>query len=78
MGWNDKPTEAQLNTVFRWLNWETPIPTDKARKAAEWLRENATRGEVITEMQRMKKLKDSKKLCLDNCFDSRTWEGFDK
>lgn len=78
MAWSDEPTEAQLNAIFRWLNWETPLPTDKARRAADWLRDNATRRDVSEEMQRMKKLKDRKNLSIDTCFEGEIWENFDK
>lgn len=77
MAWSDEPTKAQLDRIYYWLNWETRIATEKAKEAANWLGENATRKEVSDEMQRLKRLKDKKTLSLDNCFDSPIWEGFE-
>lgn len=74
MSWNDKPSDAQLGVVFNWLRWE--MPTVEASDAVKWLEGHATKKEVSLEMNRLKKLKDSRKINHDSCFNSAIWEGY--
>ena len=76
MAWSDEPTYSQINTIGRWLDFNTRLSPDKVREACKWLEEHATRVDAGKEMQRLKKLKDSHNLCSENCFDSEIWEGF--
>lgn len=74
MAWKDKPSEAQLGTIFSWYRWV--LPTDTARKACMYLENNATKGQVSAEMRRIKPLKDKRLLNETNCFDSLLWKEF--
>lgn len=75
MAWTDKPTEAQIGTLFQWLKWQ--MTDDQARKAVYWLADNANRREVSDEMGRLKELKDKRLLDRNKCFESDIWEGFE-
>lgn len=75
MAWTDKPTEAQLGTIYGWIRWN--MTNTMAQEAVAWLGENADRKAVSDEMQRLKKLKDSRQLNKTNCFESEVWEGFE-
>ena len=74
MVWSDDPTEPQINAVYRWLSWN--MPTQEAREAANWLRDNSTRREVSTEMSRLKKLYDRRLLNKETAFESDIWEEY--
>lgn len=73
----NKPSRAQAERIYQWLNWEARLPTELAQKAAKWVEENATKKQVIYEMQRMYQLKEKKNLNIDTCFNSSVWEGFE-
>ena len=75
MSWSDKPTEAQLGTIFSWIRWE--VSNEQARKAMAWLENNADRRAVSAEMVRLKALKDKRLLSDAKCFQSEIWEGFE-
>ena len=74
MAWNDKPTDAQLGIIFKWIRWE--MPTAEASNAVNWLEKNATRKQVSEEMNRLKELKDTKKINRASCFDSEIWANY--
>lgn len=74
MAWSDEPTYAQVETVFRWIEWH--MPTEEARQAVNWLKEHATRKEVSDEIKRLHDLSYNHKLDKDGCFDSSVWEGY--
>ena len=48
MAWSDEPTYAQIETVYRWIEWH--MPTQLASDAVHWLKEHATRKEVSDEI----------------------------
>lgn len=75
MAWTDKPSEAQLGTIYSWIRWE--MTNEQAQKAVAWLGNNANRKTASDEMQRLKKLKDNRKLNKAKCFESDIWEGFE-
>lgn len=70
-----KPTYNQLNCIYGWLKWK--MPNAKAVAAAKHLERTASKLEVSQEMNRLKKLKDTRRLDEDTAFDSEIWEGFD-
>ena len=74
MAWSDEPTYAQIETVYRWIQWH--MPNQKASDATKWLKEHATRKEVADEIKRLHDLYHSHKLSKDNCFDSEVWGGY--
>ena len=74
MAWSDEPTDAQLNTIYRWFKWN--MSTAEAIRAVNWLGEHATRREVSYEMQRIKRFYDTHSLG-PQVFDGDIWEGFD-
>ena len=59
MAWEDKPTYSQLNTICRWLNYETKFPTRDLQRVDKYLQTHATRGQLRSEMTRLKYLKDN-------------------
>jgi hypothetical protein len=74
MTWGDKPTEAQINCIYRWLSWR--MPNSEAADAAKWLQNNCNRKEVAKEMGRMKKLYDSHKLTRETAYESDVWSDY--
>lgn len=74
MAWSDEPTEVQIGLLYSWLHWE--MDNEKAKAAAEYAQETATRKEVSTELSRLKDLKIKRLLNAKNCFESEMWEGF--
>lgn len=74
MAWSDEPTDAQITTLFRWIEWH--MSSEEASYAVKWLKQHATRKEVSDEMSRIKKLYDGHKLCKDECFKSSVWEDY--
>lgn len=74
MAWQDKPTEAQLNTLFHWIRWE--MPSAEASEAIKWLEENTTRKQVSDEMNRIHDLKEARKLNREECFKGEIWSGY--
>lgn len=75
MAWSDEPTDAQLTTLFNWIEWH--LPTKEASYAVKWLKQHATRKEVSDEMSRVRKLYYEHKLNKDECFNSSVWEGYE-
>lgn len=71
-----KPTYNQTNCIYKWLSWK--MPTAKAMAAANYLERTASRMEVSQEMNRLKKLKDARRLDEETAFSSKIWEGFDE
>lgn len=74
MALNDKPTDNQIELLFRWFNWHMSRP--KACHALDWLQENATRGDVSKEISRVHDLYHRHALTVENCFDSPIWDGY--
>ena len=74
MAWSDEPTYAQIETVFRWIEWHMPTPD--ARDAVKWLKEHATRKEVSNEIKRLHDLQYDHKLSRAECFNSTVWEDY--
>ena len=74
MAWDNRPTEAQIGTLFSWIRWE--MPNAQASMAVKWLQNNATRREVSAEMARIKALKDKRALNAENCFEGAIWNNY--
>ena len=74
MAWSDQPTEAQLNLIFHWFQWN--MTNNEASAATNYLKDHATRKEVSNEIQRLKELKDKRKLSEEKCFDSTIWKDY--
>ena len=74
MAWSDEPTYAQIQTVYRWIEWH--MPTQEARNATHWLKEHATRKEVSDEIKRLHDLYYGHKLNKAECFNASVWEGY--
>ncbi|MBQ3474456.1 hypothetical protein IJH24_03495 [Candidatus Saccharibacteria bacterium] len=74
MSWQDKPTKAQINVLWRWFKWK--MPTAEARDALTWLEENATKRQVFDEIGRVKKMYDTEKLTREDCFSGSIWQGY--
>ena len=72
MTWTDEPSDAQITALYSWMRWD--LPTEVARSAVNWLRDNATRKEVSSEMTRIRGLHYSRKLNQDTAFSSEVWE----
>lgn len=77
MAWTDKPTDKQLNAVYRFLAWNAGVPDIKAKDATDWLEENADRKQVSDELTRLRDLCIDKELKLNNCFSSEIWESYE-
>lgn len=75
VAWTDKPTEAQIGLVYKYIRWH--MPNDMASKAASWLENNADRRVVSKEIKRLKELRDKRLLDRNKCFESDIWEGFE-
>ena len=69
-----EPTYNQIETLYRWFEWRMPTP--KARAAMQFLKANATRAEVSSEIKRVGDLWHSRKLDEELCFSSPIWEKF--
>lgn len=74
MSWLDKPTDAQINTLWRWFQWE--MPRAEAKDALDWLKQNATRKQVSEEMTRVRNLLHDKKLNREQCFSGEIWADY--
>ena len=74
MVWSDEPTYAQLQCIYRWMEWRLPVGL--AREAVKWLEDNRTRKEVAGEVGRIKKLYDTHSLDENTYCDSEIWDGF--
>lgn len=74
MAYDNRPTEAQIGTLFSWIRWE--MPNAQASMAVKWLQNNATRREVSAEMARIKALKDKRALNAENCFEGAIWKNY--
>ena len=74
MAWSDEPTYAQIQTVYRWIEWH--MSTQEARNAIKWLKEHATRKEVSDEIKRLHDLYYSHKLDKAGCTSSSVWDGY--
>lgn len=74
MGWMDKPTYAQIETLYGWMRWQ--MPTAEAQDAVHWLKENATRRQVSDEMQRVRALYVAHKLDRNECFKGSVWREY--
>jgi gamma-glutamyltranspeptidase len=74
MAWSDEPTYAQVQTVYRWIEWH--MSTNEARNAVNWLKEHATRKEVSNEIKRLHDLYYGHKLDKESCTSSSVWEGY--
>lgn len=69
-----EPSYNQTNLIYKYFSWIMPI--EKAQEAVQWIQKTTTKDELIGEIHRLKRLHDKHLLSLDNCFDSRIWEGF--
>ena len=74
MAWDDKPTYAQVETIFRWIEWH--MSREEASDAVHWLKEHATRREMSDEIKRLYGLYHSRKLNKEECFNSSIWQGY--
>lgn len=74
MSWSDEPTYAQIETIYRWIEWH--MPTQEARDAVNWLKEHATRHDVSCEIKRLGDLYHHHKLDKSECFNSDIWDGY--
>lgn len=74
MGWEDKPSEAQVNALWYWFKWE--MPTEEANDALKWFEKNATRREAFDEVKRVRELNLSRKLNREACFNSEVWKRY--
>lgn len=74
MAYDNRPTEAQIGTLFSWIRWE--MTNAQASMAVKWLQNNATRREVSAEMARIKALKDKRALNAENCFEGAIWNNY--
>lgn len=68
-----KPTENQINTIYRWLYWR--IKTNDLKSALNWAETNRSRKQTSEEMKRLYDLKEHNNLHGWNCFNSEYWEG---
>lgn len=69
-----KPTNAQLNLLYRWFSWKMPL--SKARNATKWLEENADRKATSLEIKRVGDLYHKRALDEEECFNSPIWDGY--
>lgn len=74
MAWTDEPSYAQINCIYRWFSWR--MTNEEAMDASDWLKKHATRKEVSTEMNRLKKLFDSHNLDRKTAFSSDIWADY--
>ena len=75
MSWQDnRPTEPQLSAIYSWAKWKLDTPL--LQESLKWLGENATRGGVSKEMQRIRALYYDHKLDTATYFNSPIWDGF--
>lgn len=74
MALTDKPTDKQIELLFRWFRWNMSRP--QACHALDWLQDNSTRGDVSKEIARVHDLYHAHNLSLDNCFDSPIWADY--
>lgn len=73
---SNRPTYAQIETIYRWIEWH--LPTAKARDAIQWFKNNATKQEASSEIKRLYDLYHSHSLNKDECFNSKVWERYDR
>lgn len=69
-----KPTDSQLGVLYRWFSWKMSTP--KASNAIKWLENNADRGAVSKEIQRVGDLYRNRQLNEKLCFDSEIWADY--
>ena len=74
MAWSDEPTYAQVETIYRWIQWH--MSNQEATDAAHWLKEHATRREMSDEIKRLGDLYHGHKLDKAGCFNSDVWDGY--
>lgn len=74
MAWTDEPSDAQINSVLNLVRWE--ISREEIPKIADYLKANATRKELSTELGRLRQLKISRKLNRYNAFESEIWDKY--
>lgn len=74
MAWDDKPTYAQIETLFSWMRWR--MPTAEAQDAVHWLQNNATRRQVSEEMQRIRPMYKNRTLDRESCFKGSVWKEY--
>ena len=70
-----KPTDAQLDLLYKWFSWQMPTP--KARGAIKWLSEHGDKHSVSDEIKRVGDLYHHRQLNEELCFDSPIWNGFE-
>lgn len=69
-----KPTDSQLNVIYRWMSWV--MPTAEARAAAKWAEDHKTKQEVSVEMNRLHELRQKHALTRESCLNSKFWSEF--
>lgn len=74
MAWGDKPTDAQINAVWHWFYWK--MPTEEAKDAVDWLKQNATRKQVSEELGRLRELSLKHALNRDVCLSGEVWQEY--
>lgn len=70
-----EPTQLQIGLVYKWLSWK--LPRQEAKDAVSWLKNNATRKQVSTEISRLHDLYHSNKLNKETLYTGEIWEGFE-
>ena len=71
---NNKPTDAQLNTLYTWLSWV--ILNAEARRAVKWIENNKTRQDTSREMSRLYDLKKNHSLTRETLFRGSFWQDY--
>lgn len=69
-----KPTDAQLDLLYKWFSWQMPTP--KARDAIKWLSEHGDKRAVSDEIKRVGELYQHRQLNQELCFDSDIWADY--
>lgn len=76
MAWSDGPTKAQVNALWRLMQWAL-LPNDVLNEAVTWLEKRVDRKQMSEELGRIRSLYIDRKLDKISCFDSPIWDGFE-
>ncbi|MBO7720131.1 hypothetical protein J6S35_00630 [Candidatus Saccharibacteria bacterium] len=76
MAWSDGPTKAQVNALWRLMQWAL-LPNDVLNEAVAWLEKRVNRKQMSQELGRVRALQIDRKLDKISCFDSPIWDGFE-
>lgn len=74
MAISDRPTMRQIGAYLNLVQWKVTSQQEKEMK--KYLETHCTRGEMSTELGRVRDLFVDRKLTRDNVFDSSIWDGF--